>query len=89
VLAEVSVDDEITVRVEAFSSDGDLLGGRSFRIERGTTVFLVDVVAQLGVSELDGGQIRITRTGGNGLPWGLLSTLSDDGRISVSAGWNP
>lgn len=89
VLAEVGFDDAITVRVEAFSPGGDFLGGNSFRIETGTTLFLVDVLSQLGVAELDGGQIRVTKTGGNGLMWGLLATLSDDGRVTVSPGTNP
>lgn len=89
VVAEVGTDDEISVRVDAFSPGGELLGSNSFRIEASTTLFLVDALAQLGVSELDGGQIRVTRITGNGLMWGLLATLSDDGGITVSPGTNP
>jgi hypothetical protein len=89
VVAEVGTDSEISVRVEAFSPGGELLGSNSFRIEASTTLFLVDVLAQLGVSELDGGQIRVTKTGGSGLMWGVLATVSDDGRVFVSPGANP
>ena len=89
VLAEVGYDDDITVQLDAFSSAGHLLGSNSFRIEVGTTLFLVDVLAQLGVAEVDGGQIRVTRTGGTGLMWGVLATLSDDGGVTVSPGLNP
>jgi virginiamycin B lyase len=89
VVAEVGSDDEISVRVDAFSPGGELLGSNSFRIEASTTLFLVDALAQLGVSELDGGQIRVTKTGGTGLMWGLLATLTDDGGVTVSPGMNP
>ncbi len=88
VVAEVGTD-EITVRVEAFSPGGELLGSNSFRIGAGATLFLVDALAQLGVLELDGGQIRVTRIVGNGLMWGFLATLTDNGGITVSPGMNP
>jgi virginiamycin B lyase len=89
VLAEVGTDDEISVRVDVFSPTGELLGSNSFQIEPSTTLFLVDALAQLGVAELDGGQIRVTKIAGTGLMWGLLATVSDDGRILVSPGLNP
>jgi virginiamycin B lyase len=89
VVAEVGTDDEISVRVEAFSRSGELLGSNSFRIGAGATLFLIDALAQLGVSELDGGQIRVTRIGRTGLMWGFLATLTDDGGITVSPGLNP
>jgi hypothetical protein len=67
---------------------------RSFHIVRDNalgrngTLFLVDVLGQLGVAELDGGQIRVTRVGGDGLLWGLLTRVYDDGRVSASPGRN-
>ena len=79
----------LSVRVEAYSPAGDSLGSAGFDLSNGTTLFLVDVLVQLGVSELDGGQIRVTKTGGNGLMWGLLATLTDDGGVTVSPGLNP
>ncbi len=53
------------------------------------SLFLIDVLQQLGVGELDGGQIRVTKTAGIGLMRGVLATLSDDGRVSLSLGANP
>jgi hypothetical protein len=89
VLSEVGWDDAATVLVEALSPDGVPLGAASFQIVAGSTLFIVDVLARLGVAELDGGQIRVTRTAGEGLMWGLLATLSDDGQVTVSPGMNP
>jgi hypothetical protein len=79
----------LSVLVEAYSSAGDRLGSTAFVLSNGTTLFLIDVLARLGVASVDGGQIRVTKTGGTGLMWGLLATVSDDGRVSVSPGLNP
>ncbi|HEX9150237.1 MAG TPA: hypothetical protein VF958_13840 [Thermoanaerobaculia bacterium] len=88
VLSEVGWDDDVTVLVEAFSADGTSRGSALHRIPPGATLFLTDVLAQLGVSEFDG-QIRVTRISGTGLMWGLLATVSDDGGVAVSPGANP
>lgn len=95
VLAEVSARADLDVLVEVFSAGGERLAGRNFHIERDNalgrdgTLFLVDALAILGVSELEGGQIRVTRVGGDGLLWGLLTRVDADGRVSVSPGLNP
>jgi hypothetical protein len=89
VVGEVGWDDGIDIIVEAFSAEGARLGGVPYNIGAGGTLFLVDALAQIGVSELVGGQIRVTRTGGNGLMWGLLATLTDEGGVTVSPGMNP
>ena len=79
----------LSILVEAFSPEGNRLGSAAYALAPGTTLFLVDVLAQLDVPQLDNGQLRVTKTGGSGLMWGLLATVSDDGRISVSPGLNP
>ena len=88
ILSEVSWYDDLDVRIEAFAATGEPRGVGVFRVVRGFTLFLADVLAQLAVGELDGGQIRVTKTGGNGLMWGLLATVAED-RVSVSLGTNP
>jgi hypothetical protein len=76
--------------VEVFSRFGDRLGSLPFQINNNDReIFLYDILLRLGVTELDHGQIRVTKTGGNGLMWGLLATVYDDGRVSVSLGANP
>jgi hypothetical protein len=91
ILSEVSWEDgrRLSVLVEAYSSAGDRLGSAAFDLSTGTTLFLVDALAQLGVASLEDGQIRVTKTGGSGLMWGLLATVYDEGRVSVSLGMNP
>lgn len=89
IVAEVGWTADIVIRVEALSTLGASLGSREFQVSRGRALFLADVLAQLAVADLDNGQIRVTKTGGFGLMWGLLATLSDDGSVTVSPGINP
>jgi len=88
-VSEVVLGSGITVQVEAYSAAGDQLGGQAFSLGAGETIFLMDILARLGVPELSGGQIRVTKTGGAGVMWGLLATVYDDGRISVAVGKHP
>jgi hypothetical protein len=94
ILAEVSARADVQALVEVFSPSGERLAGRNFHIERdfalgrGGTVFLVDVLALLGIPELDGGQIRVTAVSGEGLLWGLATHVSEDGGMSVAVGKN-
>jgi virginiamycin B lyase len=89
ILAEVGRDSPVAFRVEALDSAGTSRGSRDFFLQEGKTLFLIDALHQLGVDALDGGQIRVTKTGGIGLMWGLLATLTEDGDVSVSVGTNP
>jgi hypothetical protein len=89
ILSEILADDGVAVLVEAYSPAGVRLGGQAVSLGSGETVFLQDVLARLGVPELSDGQLRVTKTGGTGVMWGLLSTVSDDGRVSVAVGGHP
>ncbi|HKD11824.1 MAG TPA: hypothetical protein VKE50_07100 [Thermoanaerobaculia bacterium] len=91
VLAEVSAGEgEVQVIVEAYSADGELEGrSRPMILSGAQTIVFGDVLAMLGIGDLEGGQIRVTKLSGNGLMWGLLATAYDDGRLLVSAGLNP
>ncbi len=80
----------LSLLVEAYSAAGERLGSpAALEVTTGDTLFLSDVIARLGVSELDNGQIRVTKTGGTGLMWGVLAMVYDEGRVSVSLGVNP
>jgi virginiamycin B lyase len=82
----------MAVLVEAYSPDGLLAGSRSFSVppEGGFSGFTIpDVLARLGVASLENGQIRVTKVSGGGTLWGLLSTVSDEGWLSVAEGVNP
>jgi hypothetical protein len=91
IVTEVSreIGRELSVLVEAYSAAGERLGSTPFNLSTGATLFLVDVLQRLGVTELSDGQIRVTKTGGTGLMWGLLATVYDEGRVSVTLGVNP
>jgi hypothetical protein len=88
-VSEIGLSWEVAVLIEAYSPAGERLGGEVHVVPRAATLVLQDVLPRLGVSELAQGQIRLTRTAGNGVMWGLLATLFDDGRVRVSAGKHP
>jgi hypothetical protein len=80
------------VLVEVFDSQGQRLGGGQVSVAgestfRATTV--VDIVGALGVSVLDAGQIRVTKSSGDGVLWGVLSTVVGQGSLKVNMGANP
>ena len=74
--------------VEVFSSAGELLGSGPFRLS-GRTLFIQDVVGQVGVASLDQGTIRVRITSGSGIVWGVLISARDDGSLISTVGTNP
>lgn len=80
---------DLQVLVEGVSAAGQSLGSFNATIPGGDSLYLVDVLARLGVDELSGGAIRLTRIGGRGIMWGYLITVTDDGAIGVSLGATP
>jgi hypothetical protein len=80
----------LQVLVEAFSDTGQPVGSGSFSVVGDAgSVYLVDILGRLGVSELPTGQIRLTKTGGGGIMWGYLFTAKSDGTFTVSLGATP
>lgn len=88
-VSEVGTTAGIDVRIEALSASGDSLGSATRSLAPGETLFFQDVLARINVEEILGGQIRVTRTGGAGVLWGLAATVFDDGRVTVTAGKHP
>lgn len=88
-ISEIGLSREVAVLLEAYAPSGERLGGEAHVIPGGETLVLQDVLSRLGVTELSQGQIRLTRTAGNGVMWGLLATVFDDGRVTVTAGKHP
>ena len=82
-------DTGLQLLLEAFSPDGQLVGSTDMSVRGGDALYLVDVLSQLGVAELSGGAIRVTRVGGGGIMWGYLFTVTDEGAIGVSMGATP
>jgi hypothetical protein len=79
----------VSAVVEVYAGSGQLLGSRELDLECCQTLFLIDVVGNLGITSLDQGQIRVVKTGGNGVLWGIMPSLNADGTVSVSLGVNP
>jgi hypothetical protein len=88
-VSEIGLVSDLAVRIEAFAFSGERLTSTTRSLAAGETIFLVDVLAQLGVTGISEGQVRVTKTGGGGTLWGLLSTVSDDGRVAVAVGRHP
>ena len=80
-----------SVLVEVFSPEGQLLASGDLNVtnEFGPGAMIVDVVGALGAPSIDGGQVRVTKTEGDAVIWGVLSTVYDDGRLAVAVGANP
>jgi hypothetical protein len=80
------------VTVEAFDSSGQSLASQTFAITGESTfqaTTIVDVLARLGVSDLQDGQIRVTRVTGTGSLWGVLTNVLESGALKVKLGANP
>jgi hypothetical protein len=84
-VSEVGLSSGATVLLEAFTASGERVGSETLALAPGETLFLMDVLGRLQIGALDDGQIRATKTG-SGVMWGLLATVSDDGRVSVTVG---
>jgi len=74
------------IRVEALTAEGEILGSSEFALPG--SLFLTDVLAQLGVNTLDIGQIRVTRLAGAPF-WCYLATADQGGSLVITAGGNP
>jgi hypothetical protein len=88
-VSEIGLTAGIDVSIEAYASSGERLGQESRSLAAGETLFLQDVLPRLNASELSEGQIRLMRTGGGGVMWGVTATVFDDGHVTVTAGKHP
>jgi hypothetical protein len=87
---------KLTVQVSVYSSGGNLLGKgvfSNFFQNQGSELaanilFVGDVAGQLGITDLDGGQIVVQKLSGGAL-WGEVATISGDGTFSMRVGLNP
>ena len=86
---------QVTVNVQAVDTTGAVLGTATFTSVRPdganypVNIFLVDVLAAVGVDSLADGDIVVTQTGGSENIWGEPSVIYPAGNSSVSAGYTP
>ncbi|HZI65806.1 MAG TPA: hypothetical protein VFF17_04505, partial [Thermoanaerobaculia bacterium] len=82
VLAETGAGDA-AVHVEVFASNGTRLTSIPVPLARGQTAFLADVVG--GGEDVENAHVLVTKVGGDGTPWAILSTF--DSSQALSVGW--
>lgn len=78
--------EDLPVTLELFDQDGNLLGSGSLTIPYGETVAFQPLPYLLPPDSLS--QLRVTRTSGRALMWGVLYTQQIDGAVTASAGVN-
>ncbi len=79
----------VSLMIEVFSQTGSLLGATPLSLDYGQTVYLVDLLGSLGVSALENGEIRVTKTAGGGVFWGTLFIRDANGAFASGAGRVP
>jgi len=80
---------DVTVLIEAYSSEGELLGSMSQTLRVGKTVMVSRVFDQLGGTSGSAGQIVVTRTAGDRSFWGVLYNFDSSGALLAAVGANP
>ena len=79
----------VDIGLEVIGADGTLLGSSTLSIPYGETIFITDVVEKLGVTELENGQVKVTKLGGDGVMWATMTVARADGSLSTSIGATP
>jgi hypothetical protein len=80
--------EDLPMFLELFDSDGTLVGSSSLGLSYGETILIGDIAASLGFRPLSLGHLRIIRTGGAALMWGILYTIDSNGAATASLGTN-
>jgi len=79
----------IALRVEVSDDSGLTVGSGDFSLRFGESRLIRDVVGTLGVPDLQGGEIRVTRTAGKYPFWAVLANVDADGAVSIHGGRAP
>jgi virginiamycin B lyase len=88
-LSDVGIDGPLTVHVEAFAPSGASLGAVDATLEASIVQVLGDVLGRFGAGSVENAQVRVTKTGGEGLLWGMLATVvGENDTLSISSGTN-
>jgi hypothetical protein len=77
---------DIAAQVDAFAADGSPVGSMVVTLIYGQTVFLGQILKQVGITELPNGVLRVTKTGGDGILWGVLYSVDAGGALFATLG---
>ena len=88
-LTEASRLESLDVVIELIDPDGYLVASRNQTLVAGANVYLVDIIASLGIASFPDGQLRVRKTSDRGLLWGYLATVDPNGALSIYPGLNP
>ena len=80
---------DITAQIDAFAADGSPLGSVVVTLVYGQTIFLGQVLSQVGVTELPNGILRVTKISGDGILWGVLYSVDAGGGLTAAMGVYP
>jgi hypothetical protein len=88
-LAEIGGERGLSVQIEIIDAGGITRGTTTLSLDASEAQLLVNVGGLLGTGDLDEGTIQVTKTGGEGLLWGAMSTLFADSHVALGIGLNP
>jgi hypothetical protein len=77
---------DITAQIDGFAADGSPVGSMVVTLVYGQTIFLGQVLSQMGVTELPNGILRVTKISGDGILWGVLYSVDAVGRLAATLG---
>jgi len=82
--------EDLPLLLELFDQDGHLVGSTSFTLSYGETRVIGDIAGLFGIGPVGflDGQLRVTRTSGKALMWGILYSLNSEVGVSVTTGVN-
>lgn len=78
--------EDLPLSLELFDSAGNRVGSASLTLGYGETALIGDIVSALGVTHVPVGMLRVTRTGGGALMWGILYSVDANGAVTASVG---
>lgn len=79
---------DVSGLVQVFNPSGALLKAIPVLISSGRTIFLQDILRDVG-ADIENAHVLVTRVGGEGTLWGVLATIDRNQTLSVGWGVHP
>jgi len=78
--------DDLPVTIDLFDAGGALLGTVSLTVPYNGTALIGDVAGYISTVPVALGQVRVTKSGGGALMWGILYTVDANGAVTATPG---